>query len=194
MFSFFKPSLYKKRAVAKLGPLVDRLNEELKEPFVIGGGCVRDLLTGQAPKDYDVFVGYEFGLPKTKLPSYVPPNANHYGELGDEVRQLAKFNGRPVELVTLKPEIEINSQAVCDRMDIAICRVSVDWQKNLYISPEAQSDFDNKTLTVLRLNSSRAYRVQYRLARLKQKFPKHVAVWANGLEPPAKPVHLKDMN
>ena len=192
MFSFWKKKLNKSHAVKVLGPLVDRLNAELKEPFVIGGGCVRDLMTGKKPKDYDVFVGYEFGLPKTKLPSYVPADAIHYGELGDEVRQLDKFNGKAVELVTLKPGIGNDSKSVCDRMDIAICRVAVDHNKNLYISPEAQSDFDNKTLTVLRLNSTQSYRVRYRLDRLKKKFPGFIEVWANGLEPPKRPVHLKD--
>jgi len=175
-----------------LKPLVKRLRKELKEPFVIGGGCVCDLLMGNTPKDYDVFVDFDFGVKKSERPTCLPPNVE-YGELGNDIVQLRKHDGTPVELITLKPEIKITNKDVCDRFDIAICRVSIDWRMNFYISPEAQKDFDNKTLTVMRLNANGPHRVHARLIRMRKKFPNFDEVWTPGLKQPKSPMMLRDM-
>ncbi|MEM6746790.1 MAG: hypothetical protein AAF608_05170 [Pseudomonadota bacterium] len=143
--------------------------------FVIAGGFFRDTLLGGQIMDVDVFT-----LPNTSWEAKDafrrPPE--QYGDLAGTVTHIGSLpNGTPtgivIQRILLNPNRfpDLTNEVVCDRIDIGLCRIAMDQDGELYVSEEAQNDYEGNVLTVLRTNGEDSSRVRARLEKIQDRYP-----------------------
>ena len=163
------------RLIAAGRAAVERVKFYLPDtPFVIAGGYFRDTLMQGPIMDVDVFTLPPQGWTQDRAHM----NLNEeYGDLAGQVETIGTIrigdDEVDIQRILLNPERypELTNETVCDRVDIGLCRISMDHNGRLHLSEAAQNDYEGRVLTVLRTNGKDSTRVRARLEKIQDRYP-----------------------